>query len=120
MGLLELGSGKHHGLVGIGERANLVTRNLIDLHLVEGGNHAFPGSTFHRLDDDHRTGQVLVITDFLGLGLELVVGDFFPAPTILLGLYLVKNVFVAVVKDFTNTLEEGTLVSFKACHLDVG
>ena len=74
MSFLEVGSSEDHCLVNIGQRSDLIAGNLVDLHFVESGDNAFPGGTLHRFDDDYGAGELLIVTDFLGLGLELFLG----------------------------------------------
>ena len=119
VGFLEVGRIEDHSLVNVGKRADLVTRDLVDLHFIESADYAFPGCAFHRFDDDHRTCELVIITDFAGFFLELLFSDLFVAPVLLILLNLLQNLLVTDVEDFADAAEHGAFVTFEVSYLDV-
>lgn len=80
MGLLILGSGLDHSEILRRGDTDLITRNLVDLHLVESGDDAFPGGVVQGLDDYYGAGQLGVVTNLLGSFLELLFGNLLVTP----------------------------------------
>ena len=74
----------NHSFVNIGKRTELITGDLVDLHLVQCRDYAFPRGSGHRFDNDYRASVLVAVTNLLGSFLELFFGDLLIAPFLFL------------------------------------